>query len=129
MINAIISGRLLKTPVVNTGRSGNPYCTFLLSAVTDGGEETIVSAISFADMAERISRLEKGDAVSIAGSLKPSSWTDRKTGEVKHGLNITVSACLSVHDAPARKKAGAKGGSGTDGAARPESEIDEGIPF
>jgi single-strand DNA-binding protein len=39
---------------------------------------------------------------------KPSQWNDKQTGELKHGLNITVSACLSAYDVKKRR-----GGTGT----------------
>jgi single-stranded DNA-binding protein len=103
MIDALISGKLIRDPALKTGPSGKPYCNFLLSVPTGDGEPVIVSGIAFADVAERIGRLKKGDAVSVAGSLKPSEWTDKTTGELKHGLNITVSAALSAYDVKKRR--------------------------
>jgi single-strand DNA-binding protein len=47
--------------------------------------------------------LKKGDALAVTGALKPNQWTDKTTGEVKHGLNITVSDCLSIYDIKQRK--------------------------
>jgi len=41
--------------------------------------------------------------VSVAGALKPSEWTDKATGEMKRGLNITVSAALSAYDVKKRR--------------------------
>ncbi|EIC30577.1 MULTISPECIES: single-stranded DNA-binding protein [Methylomicrobium] len=116
MIDALITGKLLRDPVLKTGPSGKPYCSFLLSVPTGDGEPVIVSGIAFADVAERIGKLAKGDAASVAGSLKPSEWTDKTTGELKHGLNVTVSAALTAYDI---KKRRGNGESGSNSSAPP----------
>jgi single-stranded DNA-binding protein len=103
MIDALVTGKLIRDPALKTGPSGKPYCNFLLSVPTGDGEPVIVSGIAFAEVAERIGKLGKGDAVSVAGSLKPTEWTDKTTGETKHGLNITVSAALSAYDVKKRR--------------------------
>ena len=54
----------------------------------------IVSGVAFTETAEKIARLQKGDALSVVGSLKPSEWTDKATGVTKHGLSITANASL-----------------------------------
>ena len=51
---------------------------------------------------DSIAKLGKGDSVSVIGSLKPSEWID-KSGEVKHGLNITVNNALSPYDIKKRR--------------------------
>jgi single-strand DNA-binding protein len=60
--------------------------------------------MSFGETTERIARLQKGDSLSVIGSLKPSSWADKTTGETKHGLSITTSNSLSVYDIQKRRK-------------------------
>jgi single-stranded DNA-binding protein len=103
MIDSLITGKLIRDPSLKTGPSGKPYCNFLLSVPTGDGEPVIVSGIAFADVGERIGKLKKGDALSVAGSLKPSEWTDKTTGEMKHGLNVTVSSALSAYDVKKRR--------------------------
>jgi single-strand DNA-binding protein len=39
----------------------------------------------------------------VVGSLKPSTWTDKTSGEERHGLNVTVQACLSAYDVKKRR--------------------------
>jgi single-stranded DNA-binding protein len=102
MIDALISGKLIRDPVLKTGSSGKPYCNFMLSVSADD-ERVIVSGMAFGGVAERIGKLNKGDALSVTGSLKPSEWTDKTTGETKHGLNVTVSAALSAYDVKKRR--------------------------
>ena len=103
MIDALVSGKLVKEPELKTGPSGKHFCNFLLSvSVNNEPQPIVVSAISFEAVAERIAKLGKGDSVSVIGSLKPSEWLD-KSGEVKHGLNITVNNVLSAYDIKKRR--------------------------
>jgi single-strand DNA-binding protein len=104
MIDALISGTLIRDPSTRTGASGKPFCNFLLSAPVGGEEPAVmVSGIAFADAAEKIGRLKKGDALSVVGSLRPSTWQDKTTGETRHGLNITAQACLTAYDVKKRR--------------------------
>jgi single-stranded DNA-binding protein len=103
MIDALVSGKLIKDPQLKTGPSGKPYCNFLLSVSVGDEQPTIVSAIAFSETAQRIALLKKGDPLSVVGSLKPSEWADKATGETKHGLNITVNNALSPYDIKKRK--------------------------
>lgn len=101
MIDALISGKLIKDPALKIGPSGKPYCNILLSVSCGDPTPCIVSAISFGDVAERLAKLKKGDAVTATGSLKPNEWTD-KEGTLKHGLNLTVSSVLTAYDVKKR---------------------------
>ena len=98
MIDALISGKLIRDPTTKTGPSGKPYCNFLLMVFVGEESPVVVSGIAFQDVAQRIGKLAKGDALTVTGALKPSTWADKTTGETKHGLNVTVSACLSAYD-------------------------------
>ena len=104
MIEALVSGKLIRDPVVKQGAKA-VYCNFLLSVGVGDGEPAIVSGIAFGEVAERIGELAKGDAVCVAGSLKPSEWADKATGEIRHGLNLTVNRCLTIADAKRDKPA------------------------
>ena len=104
MLDALISGKLIRDPTAKTGQSGKPYCNFLLSVHVGDEQPVIVSGIAFGDVADRIGKLKKGDAVAVIGMLKPSTWNDKTTGEIKTGLSVTVSAALSVYDVAKRRK-------------------------
>ena len=104
MIDALVTGKLIQNPVLRTGASGKPFTNFLLSVSIGEDQPIVVSGIAFGDAAEKISRLTKGDPVSVVGSLKPSSWSDKVTGETKHGFNITVNNSLSSYDIQKRRK-------------------------
>lgn len=103
MIDALISGKLIKAPELKTGQSGKHYTQFLLSVPTGDDKPVIVSGMAFTDTAEKIAKLQKGDALSVVGSLKPSEWADKATGLLKHGLSVTVSSALSAYDIKKRR--------------------------
>lgn len=126
MIDALISGKLAKDPISRTGPSGKPFTNFsLIVPIPDAGP-MFVSGIAFGDAAEKLSRLKKGDPVCVVGSLKPSEWTDKTTGEIKHGLNITTNHVLSVYDIQKRRRGNAPSGAP---ASPNEPEFDDVMPF
>ena len=77
MIDALISGKLIKDPTTKTGPSGKLFCNFLLSVPVGDESPVVVSAIAFGGHAERVAQLKKGDAVSVIGALKPTEWEDK----------------------------------------------------
>jgi single-stranded DNA-binding protein len=103
MIDALVSGKLIRTPELKTGQSGKHYTQFLLSVSIGEEQPVVVSGMSFGETAERIARLQKGDPLSVIGSLKPSEWTDKATGGLKHGLSVTANNSLSPYDIKKRK--------------------------
>ena len=103
MLEALISGKLIKAPELKTGQSGKYYCQFLLSVAVGEEKPTVVSGMAFTETAEKIAKLQKGDSLSVVGALKPSEWVDKGTGVTKHGLSITVSSSLSAYDLKKRR--------------------------
>ena len=103
MIDALISGKLIKDTELKTGQSGKPYCQLMLSVSVGESQPIVISGIAFGEVAERIAKLGKGDALAVIGSLKPTEWPDRQTGETKRGFNVTVSGALSPYDIKKRK--------------------------
>ena len=126
MIDALISGKLIKTPELRTGKTGNHYAQFLLSVAVGEEQPVIVSGIAFANTAERIAKLQKGDPLAVIGSLKPTEWKDKTTGETKHGLNVTANNALSPYDIKKRKPVTDAGASNAANANRP---FDDPIDF
>ncbi|RIZ67180.1 MAG: single-stranded DNA-binding protein [Methylococcales bacterium] len=134
MIDALVSGKLIKDPILKTGQSGKYYCQFLLSVSTGEEKPTVVSGIAFRDVAEKIAKLQKGDSISVVGALKNSQWVCKTTGNLKQGLSITVSASLSAYDIKKRRpKAEAQADQHTNnGASRPSYDsmpFNDSIPF
>ena len=106
MLDALISGKLIRDCELKTSANGNDYCNFLLSVHTGEPVPMVITGIAFNEVAGKIARLKKGDALTVCGSLKPSKWTDKTTGETKHGLSVTVSNGLTVYDIKKRKGGG-----------------------
>jgi single-stranded DNA-binding protein len=103
MIDALISGRLIRTAELKTSKNGKPYCQFILSVPVGDEQPVLVSGVAFQETAEKIAQLQKGDPVSVIGSLKPTEWIDKTTSETKRGLSVTVSNSLSPYDIKKRK--------------------------
>jgi single-stranded DNA-binding protein len=103
MLDCLCSGKLIRDPELKTGKSGKPYANFMMGVSVGDAENIVVSGIAFEALAERLARLHKGDALSVAGPLKQTEWTDKTTGETKHGLSITVNQVLSVYDIKRRR--------------------------
>jgi len=103
MIDALISGKLIKDPSLRIGQSGNHFAQFLLSVHTGEEQPIVVSGIAFGAVAEKIVLLKKGDPLSVIGSLKPTEWIDKTTNETRHGLSVTVNNSLSPYDIKKRK--------------------------
>ena len=80
MIDAGISGKLIRDPMTKTGPSGTPYCNFRWTVFVGEESPVLVSGMAFNDAAQRIGKLAKGDALSVTGALKPSQWADKQTG-------------------------------------------------
>ena len=134
MLEALISGKLIKAPELKTGQSGKHFTQFMLSVPTGEEKPTVVSGIAFTETAEKIAKLGKGDALSVVGALKPSEWVCKTTGNLKQGLSITVSASLSAYDIKKRRpKAEAQADQHTNnGASRPSYDsmtFNDSIPF
>ena len=126
MIDALISGKLIKTPELRTGKTGSHYTQFLLSVAVGEEQPVIVSGIAFAETAERIAKLQKGDPLAVIGSLKLTEWTDKTSGETKHGLNVTANNSLSPYDIKKRKPVTDAGASNAANTNRP---FDDPIDF
>ena len=126
MIDALISGKLIKTPELRTGKTGSHYTQFLLSVAVGEEQPGIVSGIAFAETAERIAKLQKGDPLAVIGSLKLTEWTDKTSGETKHGLNVTANNSLSPYDIKKRKPVTDAGASNAANTNRP---FDDPIDF
>ncbi|MGH8477129.1 MAG: single-stranded DNA-binding protein [Methylococcales bacterium] len=137
MIYALVSGMLIRDPVTRIGASGKSFTNFLLIVPIGEEQPAIISGIAFGDAAERVAKLKKGDALAVTGSLKPSSWPDKTTGEIKHGLSITAQACLSPYDV--KKQRGGdqdntsgrtkNSGVGTTKSTQQQSNFNDELPF
>ena len=103
MLDALISGKIIKDTELKTSGTGTHYTQFMLSVSCGELQNIVVSGVAFGEVAERIAKLKKGDSLAVIGSLKPTEWNDKATGEIKQGMNITANNALSVYDIKKRK--------------------------
>jgi single-strand DNA-binding protein len=106
MLNALASGTLIRTPKTGTSANGKRWANATIRVPTgqnrEGDAETaFVSVIAFGDVADRLAKLDKGDAISVQGSLKATTY--EKNGETRHGLEIVANAVLSPYDARSKR--------------------------
>jgi single-stranded DNA-binding protein len=105
MLEVLISGKLIRDPQTRQGKSGQSFTTALVRVAVDKGEDSIVaSVIAFRDQAEKLGRLRAGDAVSVSGSAKLSTW--QKDGNNRTGLDVTATGILSAYEMRKRKGTG-----------------------
>jgi single-stranded DNA-binding protein len=123
MLDVLVSGKLVRDPVTRTGKSGKDFCTALLRVDTGEEEQMLVPVIAFQEAAEKLSRLKAGDAVSVAGPAKLSSW--EKDGETRHGLSVTAHAVLSAYDVKRRGTAEKD----KPAARTSEPQLNDEVPF
>ena len=70
----------------------------------EGTEAILASLIAFdKDSKAALMQLGKGDAISVAGTAKLSSWTGRDGAE-KHGPGITVTRVMSIYESGMRRR-------------------------
>lgn len=117
-LDVLITGRMVKPAQQRKAANGNPFALAQVSVPTEGDESLLVSCIAFSRSAvDALLALDKGDAVSLAGKAKLSSWTG-SDGATKHGLNVTVDAVLSAYHVR-RKRAALQGDADTPDDSTP----------
>lgn len=103
MIEALVSGKLIRESTLKVGASGKSFCNVLLSVAVGDPQNIVVSGIAFGAEAEKIVKLGKLDALSVVGSIRPTEWTNSATGELHHGLSVTISSVLTPYDIKKRR--------------------------
>ena len=117
MISVLMQGTLTAAPMRRTSAAGKDYVTANVRVPVEGDEAILCSTIAFDALAvEALLRLEKGDAVALAGSAKLSRWT-AKDGTERTGLSVTASKVMSAYLATKKRRA-----EGDDRKPEPEGE-------
>ena len=107
MINALLAGQLASQPKSGTSASGVTWANCIVrcpvgnNRETGDAEVTFVSLACFGTEAEKLARMDRGDAISATGNIKQSSYT--KDGVERHGLSMTASAILTVYQVKRRR--------------------------
>ena len=95
-ITALVSGKLLSDPERRTAANGKGFTTARLSTSIGGDESILCSVIAFAEVAEQLAALGKGDKLALTGRCTPKAWT-AKDGTPKAGIDVVADALLTVY--------------------------------
>jgi single-stranded DNA-binding protein len=107
MINALLAGQLASQPKSGTSASGVTWANCVIRCPVGNNRETgdaevaFVSLACFGTEAEKLARMDRGDAISATGNIKQSSYT--KDGVERHGLSMTASAVLTAYQVKRRR--------------------------
>ena len=82
------------------------FATASLRINAGSGETAFLSLIAFNESAERLLEFGAGDALSVSGPTRPTSWTN-SDGEERRGISVTGEqiASLKPPAAPQRSRA------------------------
>lgn len=89
VIEAALSGRVVKVGELRQSKAGKPWCS-LSVAVGTGDDTQWVSVVTFGADAETVSRLEKGAAIYVEGKIALNTWSDGE-GKERSGLKLAAS--------------------------------------
>lgn len=114
MIRALITGELVATPQERTGRNGKPFALARVSVPQGEDGRIYCSVIAFEQSAvARLLQLKAGASVSLAGTLKVSTW-QTKDGTTRAQLDLEANEAASTAPRPRKPKAQAGGASAGD---------------
>lgn len=115
MIDALVTGKLLKAPEARQTKTGKPMASARLKVPTsDPAASVLCGVVAFeAEAVAALLALSAGDAVSVAGPLKVGTWQDRE-GNTRPSLDLVADRVLSVY--AIRKQRRATGGGAPDAA-------------
>ena len=99
MIRALVSGTLHGDPQTRVSRGGQSFTTGKLRADTGDGATVWCSLIAFGQEGERLALLKAGQALSVSGRAKLSSWLG-KSGEPAGGLSLTIDELVTLRGKP-----------------------------
>lgn len=114
MIRALISGELAANPQERTGKTGKPFALARVSVPQGEDGRVFCSVIAFEETAvARLLQLKAGAAVSLAGTLKVSTW-QANDGTARPSLDLVADEVASTTPRPRKPKAQAGGASAGD---------------
>lgn len=98
MITALITGKLSAAPQLRTSTAGRAYALARVAVPQDGEATLFVSVFAFAqETCAVLMALGAGAEVSISGTIKVGTWTDRN-GQAQAQVTITAAAVLTLHE-------------------------------
>lgn len=101
MLTVLIAGKLTKDPKTGTGKTGSPWTSATvrvpIQPAAEGANDCVfASCIAFGDEAAKLALLGAGDAVSITGTARLSTWTG-KDGVTKPTMDVQAIGILTAY--------------------------------
>lgn len=99
-----LEGRLTRTPELQKGKSGKEFCRFGLcynQQKKNQNEEWesiphFFNCVCFGKTALSVSRMEKGEPVTLVGKLQFNQWIDKESGERHTSVNIIAETVKKI---------------------------------
>ena len=121
MIEALISGELQGQPEQRTAKTGRAFVQARMRVAAGAEEVHFVRVTAFSDSAcTALLALGDGDALAVAGTLKPGAWVDRE-GNAKLNLDMVAAQVLTAYHLKRRRDAVQPGEGGPAAAPTPPS--------
>ncbi len=128
-IDALISGRIHKTPRSGVSSNGNRFATAIVRAAARDGNGIFVSVIAFSRSAcDALLALGDGDSVALAGELTPKIYTPRDGSEPRPSLDLVAHRVLTEYHVTRSRKAMAEAKSAERSEAPREADLDDELP-
>ena len=110
MLNVLITGKLVKDPRSGIGKNGSDWTSVSVRVPvqpdSEGAADSIFcSVIAFGDEAAKLARLSSGDAVSVSGTAKLSTWTG-KDGVTKPTMDVQATGILTAYQLRQKRGSG-----------------------
>jgi single-stranded DNA-binding protein len=105
MIDALVAGKLWKTPEERRSNAGKTFVTANVRAADGEGESLFVNVVAFSDSAKAaLLALEDGDSVSLAGMLKIGTY-EARDGSAKPSVSMVAAKVLTAYHVARKRKA------------------------
>ena len=109
-IEALILGKLHARAEQRTSKTGRPFITAKVRAAAGEAESVFVNVVAFSETAgAALLALDTGDAVALAGTLKPGAWIDRE-GNARPSLDLVFAQVMTVYGLKKNRDAAAQAG-------------------
>ncbi|WP_343654537.1 single-stranded DNA-binding protein [Paraburkholderia caribensis] len=128
-IDALVAGKLWKTPEERRSAGGKTFVTANVRAADGDGEALFVSVVAFSDSVKAaLLVLEDGDSLALAGTLKIGTYEGRG-GSVKPSVSMVAQQVLTAYHVARKRKAVAEAPSKDGRATREPALVDDDITF
>lgn len=107
-ITALLTGTLAQVPVSRTTAKGGTMATSSVATqASNDGKPVYIGVMAFGDLADELSQLVKGDAVSVRGRMELSRWTTPE-GEQRDRWQVIADSLLAGPEKPSRASTATK---------------------